>query len=353
MRTKKISKLIAFAFGVMTMLIACAFTFTACGTMYTSKAGTLEDMAGTYKLTQYIQKDEEGQEIDRITQLEVKAYMVVGTNGSGYYVYEDKNTPMWYDSTTIEYNREEEGSELYKSMRMTTGKGLVTIDKQKPGCGYEPVMGFDVTTMTFNYTIPDYRPSQKWIRPSYYTNVLYTKVSDATDLSFVATEMEASFAAIPRYELKNLDGALIFHAGMVNTSIADVENPEYGKYKYYVVDFDAVSEKADIYYELVEGTAGPQVEENVSLNITLVQPTADNYYQHQVIIEFFGKEYNSTLTTYQGPVTYLNYDVYTEPDADGTSWNIYSNWFEKYRGDKTDIADIVADQLAAYNNSQA
>ena len=352
MKTNKISysKFAFAAFYVLALAFVMIFVFAGCGTMYTSKAGAKEEMVGTYKLTTYNQKDSEGNIVNRIEQLNVKAYLVVGGDGSGYYVYQDNTTPLWYDTIAIQYNKDDNDETLFKSIRFTTGKGTVTINKQKPGCGYEPTMGFNVNTKTFNYFIPDDRPSQSWLYPSYYTDVVYTKISEDADLSKVTTELDLVLSPLPRYELKNLDGVLIFHAGMVNTSIAgEVVNEEYGKYKYYIVNFDALTQKADIYYELVEGSEGAQVLTNQQLNVTIVQPneeTADK----QVVIKFFEKNYVGTSTFY-GPSRSLSYEVNTPQDDTGTIWTIYSNWFEKYYGDKTSIDDIVADELAAYNAS--
>ena len=61
------------------------------------------------------------------------------------------------------------------------------------------------------------------------------------------------------------------------------------------------------------------------------------------------KDYHSFLSFYSMPPRYLNYEVFTERDEYGTSTEIYGNYFEKYMGDKTDINDIIADQLALYN----
>ena len=48
---------------------------------------------------------------------------------------------------------------------------------------------------------------------------------------------------------------------------------------------------------------------------------------------------------------YLNYEVLSEPDENGSMTQIYNNYFEKYFGSNTDIEDIVAEQLEIYNNS--
>ena len=346
------SKIVFTVLIALSIIFVGAMMFAGCGTIYTSKPGTIEQMKGTYKLTTYTQKDSEGEKVDRIAQLNVKAYLVVGSDGHGYYAYQDDNTAFWYDTVGIQYNKDGQDDTLYKSIRFTTGKGTVTINKQKPGCGYEPTMGFNVNNKTFNYFIPDDTPSQSWLYPSYYTDVIYTKISDDVDLTKVSTEFGTTLAALPAYELKNLDGVLIFHAGQVNSERAgDVTNPEFGKYKYYVVDFDATTKKANIYYELVEGSAGAQTLTNQQLDVRIGQTTQDNYTQRYVAIKFFNKDYVGYTNDNSAPVRYLNYDVNTPFDESGTSYQIYTNWFEKYAGDKTNINDIVADQLALYNSS--
>ena len=321
--------------------------------MYHSKAGTMQDMTGTYKLTTYTQKDD-GNEVNRINQWHVKAYLVVGADGHGYYAYQDDNTEFWYDTILIRYNHEE-NSELYKSIQFTKGVSQEQqyINHQKPGNGYEPTMGFNVNNKTFNYFIPDYKPSHKGIVPSYYTDVVYTKISNDTDLSKIASETNRTLSPLPQYELKNLNGVLIFHAGMPNHEIApEVTNPQYNQYKYYVVDFDALTQTADIYYELIEGNAGAQVENNVTIPVKLITTTDTNGNTNtKLALTFFNQDYTAAIS-FGGAPRYLNYEVNTEFDETGTSYNIYGNNFEKYYDNNTPVEEIVAAQLASYNQSQ-
>lgn len=354
MRTKKASFFNSIIVGlcVLTLLVTSAVVFSACGTMYSSVAGKMEDMTGTYQLTTFKQKDD-GVEVDRITQLNVKAYMVVGADGNGYYAYQDNNTEFWYDSTLIKYTKDLQKPELYKAIQMTVGKNDTRISYQKPGYGYEPPMGFNVNTKTFNYSIPDDQPTQSWLYPSYYTSVVYTKISDKTDLSTISAKTGRNLTPLAKYEIKSLNGALIFHAGIPNHEIAPtVNNPQYNIYKYYVVDFDAVNEKANIYYELIEGSAGAQVENNVAVEVNVTK-TTDEYNNSivHVAIKFFGEYYDAYVSFTSTPPIYLNHAVFTEPDEYGSSYEIYNNNFAKYSGSKTTIDEIVAEQLEAYNNS--
>lgn len=352
MEISKKNIILAMMCAVSILFASVSLLFAGCGTSYTSKPGTKQEMAGTYQLTTYIQKDSEGNEVNRIEQLHVKAYMVVGTDGYGFYAYQDDNTEFWYDSTYIEYNKADNQPDLYKSIRFTTGKGNVTINKQKPGCGYEPTMGFNVDQKTFNYFIPDDKPTQKWLYPSYYTDVVYTKISEDTNLTKIASELNTTLSPLPKYDLKNLDGVLIFRAGMPNNELApDVVNNEYNKYKYYVVNFNAAEQKADIYYELVAGDEGAQVQNDVALDIAFYPADEQTGVSNHVTIKFFNNEYYANLGSYKMPSFYLNYGVFTDFDETGTSYEIYNNYFEKYFGDKTDILDIVAQQLEDYNNS--
>ena len=318
--------------------------------MYHSKAGTMQALTGTYQLTTYIQKDDNGNDINRLSTLHVKAYMVVGNDGHGYYAYQDDNTEFKYDTTLIRYTKDLDNPELYKAIQFTTGVSDTRISYQKPGYGYEPTMGFNDNTKTFNYTIPDDRHPRNGFYPSYYTSVVYTKISDRTDLSTIAREMHKTLAPLPRFETKNLAGILIFHANQPNTSVDPTAiNPEYDKYKYYVIDFDDVNETADIYYTLTNSDE-PCILNDQPIEVSVVR-TTDDYgnISNRLTIKLLNQDYSATIS-FGGAPRYLNYEIMTQPDEYGTMWNIYSNGFEKYQGEQT-VNEVVATQLEIYNNS--
>ena len=331
------------------LTVVSALVFSACGTMYRSNPGTLEQMAGTYRLTTYTQLDDDGNDVNRVEQWHVQAYLVVGTDGHGYYAYQDDNTDFWYDTILIQYGRDSENQDLYKSIQFTKGVSDTRISYQKPGYGYEPVMGFNANNLTFNYTISNDPHPRKGIYPSYYTDVIYTKISNNTDLTTVAAETKRDLAPLAMYELKNLNGVLVYYAGMPNNEIApDVTNPQYNKYKYYVVDFNALNKTANIYYELVEGENGQQVEENVKIDVALTtKVTGENSTLTTLSLKFFDEEYSATVNFGSAP-NRLYHIVNTEPDEFGTSTEIYNNWFRKYTGDKTTLDEIIAEELEHY-----
>ena len=339
---------------VITLVSACALS--ACGTIYHSEAGKMQDLTGTYKLTTYNQKDD-GNDVNRIDQWHVKAYLVVGADGYGYYAYQDDSTEFWYDSILINYNHED-NSDLYKSIQFTTGVSQEKryINHQKPGNGYEPPMGFNVNNKTLSYLILDHTPMFRGDSPSYYTSVVYTKISDDTNLDKVASELNRTLAPLPRYELKNFNGTLIFSAGMPNHEVAEkagepekANNPLYNKYKYYVIDFDAVHEKANCYYELVNGE-GQQTQTDVEVPVTI---TNENGIR-KVAIKFFDQEYTATVSSiYSAPIIF-NYEVSTKfyPDENGiiVSSQVYGNSIQGYYVNSS-VQDVIDAQLAEYNRT--
>ena len=334
----------------LSLSFASMFIFSACGTVYHSLAGTMSDIAGTYKLTRYIQKDDNGNPIDRINQLHVNAYLVVDTDGYGYYAYQDDETEFWYDSILIHYNTDDENPNLYKSIQFTRGisQERQYINKQKPGNGYEPVMGFNANNKTFNYFIPDFKPTLKGIIPSYYTDVVYTKISTSVDLSKISAETNRYLTPMPEYELKNLNGVLVFTAGTPNHNVApEIDNPQYDKYKYYVVDFNATTKTADIYYERTEGNDGAHIEYNVAIpTYIIINPFGTN----MVVMKFFDQEYIAEVNPkYETPkaVTYI---VNSKSNEDSLSTMVYYNVFWKY--ENATIEEAIAIQLENYAMSQ-
>ncbi len=158
----------------------------------------------------------------------------------------------------------------------------------------------------FVTTIPDDRHPRQVFYPSYYTHVVYTKISNDTNLNKIAHETNRTLAPLPIYELKNLDGVLVFHAGMPNNEIAPtVTNPQYNQYKYYVVNFDARNQTVDLYYETINGDA--QHEENVPVDISF--KTLENGTR-QLVAKFFDEEYTAVIN-FGGAPRYLNHEVNT------------------------------------------
>ena len=141
---------------------------------------------------------------------------------------------------------------------------------------------------------------------------------------------------------------LIYYAGMPNNEIApDIINPQYNKYKYYVVDFDALNETADIYYQLVADEEA-QVERNVKIDVAITTKKTGEYSTLTTLsLKFFNEEYQAMVNFGSAPI-YLNHTVNTEPDEFGSYSEIYNNRFHKYYGDKTTIEEIISEELEHY-----
>ncbi len=238
----------------LTFSLACLMliTSTACGSMYHSDAGTMEELCGTYELTRYEKKDENKENYDYKTPNGIVAYMVIKNDGFGYYFYKDNETELKAFPIAVDYIADDDDESLIKGVDTTTGVQVMQWDK-KVGCGDEPKMGFNKKNKTLNWTITggniDILNQHETVE---YSSVLYTKISDKTNFDTVNAKLGSNFTTLPKFELSRVNMPLVLECR---------ENSlNYGKYDYFVVDIDTANLTADIYYQKVGGT--PVVLEN-------------------------------------------------------------------------------------------
>jgi len=233
------------------VLVILAFVLTSC-TMYSSKKGKLEDLVGTYKLTQFIKQEYDAEEdVDMIAKNSIVAYLIVGSQGQGYYIYNGNLSTI-----SIEYTYD--GDEI-KSIQYNDGFRQTYTKSSQPGYGNETKMGFNVNTKTLSYSQPKFKEfGVKYPKRS----VVYTKESDDTTLSYVRTKVDSTLNDQPDFMLKNLNGLFRLYENYCFTEQQEVEG--LGLYKYFLADFNNQTKKATLYYKLINGSEGVK-EENVDI----------------------------------------------------------------------------------------
>lgn len=323
-------KFLSAVFSAIFALFAFA-PFFGCSS-YQSKAGKLSELVGTYQLTSYTTKpDASTEEIDLLSETGAEAYLIVGENSYGYYVYKDNSTPVWCDSVFIEYTPDDEEPDLIKAIEYTCGIPDHHWTKEMcPGYGTEPPMGFNVKTKSLSYH--RLRTSSKIFGKQTDLRATYKKVSDDTTLAFVENKLSVSFGTLARYELKNLDRFLVFEPTN--------DSPEYGKYDYFLMRYHATTQTADYYYKEKEG----QAKEELGVSVPFVPETKENAPYFRGTLTIKGIAYEVSIDSYElRPLPYLNHTVNSEPDAQGTSYWIYSDNFNPYYGESTTAEGIIAE----------
>lgn len=159
------------------------FTLTSC---YVSHPAKMAKLVGTYAIKTFTRKDANASSdtdpTDLIKENGVVAYLVVADNGYGYYVYKDNETPLTVNRVTITYAYDEE--DLSKVKTITYTDGLPHTGDKYPGSGSELLgLNFRLFTKELNYS------HGTAFKQKYSQSVVYKKVNNATDLSFVQKKL--------------------------------------------------------------------------------------------------------------------------------------------------------------------
>ncbi len=305
MKNKKLLSIVAAA----TLAVGSISAFSGC---YKSVPAPMEQLVGTYKLTKYTYRQEtEEEDHDYIAEKQIVAYLVVGSEGTGYYVYGDKDTPMYAEEVAITYEyetkdsgeKDENGNPVMtrtdniKKIRYTYG------DEERgggpnghPGGGWED-LGFDAKNKNLNMHHSPY--NGLLIKIKTYQSVEYTRVDRSTALSAVEKAVNETFKTAP-YMMKRLNGKFVFRS-----------YDALGKYDgLYVVDIDVYNMKATV--TAVGSDGEKQVSENLTVSyeksgseempneyaLKIGEETYYSYYSNNLVFTSFFKKNADGSTSY-------------------------------------------------------
>ncbi len=226
---KKIWKLFA-PIALIAVLIFSTIFATGC---YIIKGVKMKDLVGTYELTHYSAKT------DLLAEREIKLYMVIKSDGSGYYVYKDKNTELYASEMRFSFETNAEDSSKYDYVH-----AQFTLN--------EDAVKFGINGKNLNHQTIKWKPLE-WGKPlerDYTIDVDFNKVSKKTDLSYVKEQLDANFTALP-FGLANLGYIYQTNGPKWNLSYLDkTEMLEFNEEKplYAYVSLDVLNNKAKFYY---------------------------------------------------------------------------------------------------------
>ena len=217
--------------ALVAVLFCSLFMVTGC---YVIKGVKMNKLVGTYQLTSY------STNVDRMAEDEMKMYMVICSDGTGYYAYQDKDTKAYCAEMRFRFTTSQDDSSIYEYVE----------------CEFRAEnnwVKFGINKKVLNFNQIKWKPLE-WGKPlekDYDIVVRMQKVSDKTDLSFMCEELHADLQALP------YGGATLAHvyqysgvtteAGMYLSSdqIAEfgLEEPVYS-----YVRLDTFQNKATAYY---------------------------------------------------------------------------------------------------------
>lgn len=296
--------------------------------MYSSKAGTKEEMAGTYELSVYEKKDDEGNYYDYKAQINSKAYFSLDTKGYGYYAYSDNDTPLKVSSMFARFKEDDEKPGLYKAIDFCDGVTHCYDWQKKVGCGDEPIMGFNRETNTFSYT--NLYHEYKIYNPpkiSEYYRAVYKKISDTTGMDKINEVLGTSIKFDKPFEMKKMEGLYIYTCQSADATTS----PFYGDYEYLIVDMDSyANNKLKAYYSLKENPGKVAADIPVELiakedSISTVKITINE-------TEFFSTSSGDQVGVYF-------YTDYTSENPKG----YYGENISRYYGSATTVDELIAE----------
>ena len=253
---------------IIPLLLVGSTLAAGCGSMYTSKADTKENMVGCYELDIYQSKKESAEEepYDRKAEEGIVAYFTFDMDGYGYYGYKDNNTPARVDQIFATFTADDDEPEKFKAVSLKGTNQTIYYWEKKVGCLDEPPMGFnrgkDKTTLSYTlpwheYTIYKPHKIQK------YQYVCYKKVSDKTGYEEINRLLGTSYKPDRPYEMKYMMGGYYPYRCQAKEGSGIGSK---GIYEYAVLDMNHyVNDKLTIYYSLAAEPGQKTAEVSVSI----------------------------------------------------------------------------------------
>ena len=304
---------------LLSILLLAVTSLTGC---YVVKSSKMRKIEGTYKLTNY-STDENEIETRGITM-----YMVVKSDGNGYFAYKDNDTDLYFAEMRCRFTQDTEDSSKYSYVE-------VNFDG---GSEWEK-FGVNAYGKTLNSSVPVYKGNifDGDFGVDYYISVTFTRESRAKDLSYI--EREIGESEVLPYGLVKTDGLYRFDAPF--TDEFSYFNPEGYEvpFVYFFIDIDVFNDSLKAYYMLKSDEKETVTELKLS-NIT----TGSGIYTFTV------GERDIKVTVSGANIHYLSIDE--KVTHDGTDYDIYYKFY--YSGDVDDgyLREMIEERKASYNASK-
>lgn len=237
---KRIFSLVLLALLLTLSLLA----FTGC---YTVKSGKMRSVEGTYELTNYSAK------VNEIEENGVKLYVVIRSDGTGYYAYTDNDTPLYFAELRCRFTADPEKSGYYSYVELNfTGKSD----------GWEKLaINARWNKKNLNSNTPRYKGNifDGTYGIDYYVDVDFTRISRSTNVLHLAENLGVYQPDIMPYGSISFGGVYSYDG--VKTEIGE---PFYSSYTdpfvYFYMNVDLYNSVAEAWY-MLKSDMKPQTAE--------------------------------------------------------------------------------------------
>lgn len=212
---------------VLFLILSTAAVFSGCYMIESEKMSKVE---GTYELTSY-----SGQE-NYMEQREMKLYVVIRADGTGYYAYKDKDKEPHIAELKCSFEADLEEGGKYSYIHLDFGNGETPTKLGIKAAGL-----FKISTK-LNVTTLKWKDVSDLSQGTYSVNVTFTRVSKATDLSYVY-EQFGKYDTIP-YGIISCDG-LYEISSLYNKTTGSYSTAT--NYVYSYLDLDIINRIAKVW----------------------------------------------------------------------------------------------------------
>lgn len=164
-----IRRLISLA-TVLALLILSTAVLSSC---YVVKSGKMRKIEGTYQLTSYSGKS------DMLAEREMTLYLVIRSDGTGYYAYKDNDTEPVIKGITCSFEQDPENSSKYSDVFVNFGDGDGPVKFGIQAAGW-----FEIDTR-LGFSKLQWTNTSDLSLGTYTLHASFTRVSRATDLSYI------------------------------------------------------------------------------------------------------------------------------------------------------------------------
>lgn len=227
--------------AVFSLVLSVLVVLSGC---YVVKSASMKQVEGTYKLTVY------SGEGDYLTDRGITLFIVLKSDGTGYYAYKSNNTEPHIAELRCRYTPDPENSSRYE---------YVEMDFDGDGEYDRFAINASLTSTNLNSQRPEYSGDliQCNVELDYYVHADFTRVDRATDLSYI-NENFGTYDVLPFGALR-FDGMFEFSEVIANTDYMEMlESP----YVYAYIDINVLAGTAKTWFMTKElGAATEQSHE--------------------------------------------------------------------------------------------
>lgn len=160
---------------ILTLVLALSVLLSLCG-CYVVKSGKMSKVEGTYLLTYYSAGE------DMLAKDGITLYIVIESDGSGYYAYSDNDTEAYYSEMSCRFTQDTEKSGYYS---------YVELQFEENGDWHKLGVNSRWRDRKLNSSVPKYKGSilNGTLEIDYYTSVTFERVSGKTDMSYIENKL--------------------------------------------------------------------------------------------------------------------------------------------------------------------